>query len=343
MRQYFFSWRSCFSRLLFLFLFALLIFSSSAKAETVTFGSVHASTTATYLNMGNEDIRSWNSFYAFLDQFPNLEKVDMFATPVKKDRIAELVERYPNVEFGWTISLADHFIRTDQTAFSTLHASNTPWMHSEIEFGVLKYCKNLMALDIGHNILKDVSFLYDCPKLKVLIIALNQIEDITPVGSLKDLEYLEVFMNSVKDISPLANLPHLMDLNMGMNYIEDLTPLYGMKQLKRLWMHHYNKNGRQYCIGSEEELRAALPNCTIDNISQDSTDGGWRKPHPHYDVIYRMFHTGVYEPFEDSYTDSYTDSATDSYTDSGLDEEPEATAAPTAKPSMTIRILPNGK
>ncbi len=279
-------------------------------ADTVKYGAVVADTGDTYLDMGNTVIEKWGSFYTFLEQFPELKKVDMFATRVDRKKIAEIVERFPDIEFGWTIRLADHVIRTDQTAFSTLHASDTPWMHSEIEFGVLKYCKQLKALDIGHNIIKDVSFLYDLPQLRVLIIALNQIKDITPVGSLKNLEYLEVFMNYVEDISPLMNCTHLMDLNISKNNITDLTPLHSMKSLKRLWMRHYNRHGvsgnaaqRQAKI---DELQAALPDCQINNTS-DSTEDGWRKPHPHYDVIYRMFHTGVYEPFEDSYPEESTE------------------------------------
>ena len=92
----------------------------------------------------------------------------------------------------------------DQTAFSTLHGDPSDPVHSENDFSILKYCKNLMALDVGHNIIRDVSFLYDLPKLRVLILACNCITDITPVGSLKDLEYLEIFWNQIGDISPLT-------------------------------------------------------------------------------------------------------------------------------------------
>ena len=300
----------------------LMVLCSVALSEIVTFGRVQASTDAEYLDLGREYITNWNTFYRFLDQFTNLKKVDMFATAVNRDRIAKLVERYPDIEFGWTIQLADHQIRTDQTAFSTLHVTDTPWKHSEIEFGVLKYCKQLKALDLGHNIIKDVSFLYDLPQLRVLILALNQIEDITPIGSLKNLEYLELFINHVTDISPLASLPHLMDLNICRNYIEDLTPLYGMKQLKRLWMNYYNRHGSQNTIGSVEELRKALPDTVIDSTTFDSTDGGWRRPHPHYDVIREIFKTGVYVPFEDSYTE---DAAPEEADSSAPQPEPEPT------------------
>ena len=90
-----------------------------------------------------------------------------------------------------------------------------------------------------------------------------------------------------------------MDLNIVNNYIKDLTPLYEMKQLKRLWIKNYNKHGMLRPWEPVEALRNALPDTYIDNEST-STAGGWRN-HPHYDTLYRMFRTTVYEPFEDSW------------------------------------------
>ena len=98
----------------------------------------------------------------FLDQFSNLEHVDMFSIPVTAKQIEELESRYPGVTFGWTIKMAEHTVRTDQTAFSTLHFSGAE-THSAATFAPLKYCTQLRALDIGHNGVDDLSFLYDLP------------------------------------------------------------------------------------------------------------------------------------------------------------------------------------
>ena len=55
----------------------------------------------------------------------------------------------------------------------------------------------------------------------------------------------------------------------------------------------------------KKELREALPDTQIIFTGQP-TENGWRtipktkKNHPHYAVIYEMFHTGTYIPFEES-------------------------------------------
>lgn len=284
--------------LIFSVFFALL--PDASVAETLSFSGVTADSSATYLDMGDVTIarNQWDDFYAFLSALPNLEKVDIFATPVQYERIEDLHQRFPGIVFGMTMRIQDHTLRTDATAFSTLHTVQSQ-MHSGKYLSLVRYCTNLYALDLGHNLIEDCSFLYDLPELRVLIIGINNIEDITPIGSLKHLEYLEIFHDKIKDISCLTGLTQLMDLNVVKNYIEDITPVMEIKSLKRLWIYWYNyRAARDPDPEIVAQIRAALPNCHVD-ASSTSTAGGWRR-HPHYDVIHRMFNSGVYEPFEDS-------------------------------------------
>ncbi len=289
-------------KLVCLCLIVMLLPLCAAFAEdTVSYRSVTVSRDAEYVDMGDTVITDGDfaSFYLFLDQLPHLKKADMFATQVRANRIGEMTARYPEVEFGWSMVIGDHVVRTDQTAFSTLHNNRSP-QHTEKDFELLKYCKNLLALDIGHNHVEDLSFLYDLPKLRVLIIGRNSITDITPVGSLKDLEYLEMFTLKVQDISPLAELHHLLDLNIAFNTVKDYTPLYGLTQLKRLWLYNSNNYLDSDRVPREviDKLRQCMPDCEIDNFSHP-TGGTWRE-HPHYFVIFDMFKSGTYIPFEDS-------------------------------------------
>ena len=269
-------------------------------SETLTFQTFSADSEAEYLNLDINQISRWDEFYDFLASFPNLKKVDMFDLLVYHKKAHEIHERFPDIEFGMTMCFGDdrHILRTDDTAFSTLHGFNPEW-HACSTMSIVKYCKNLYALDIGHNEFEDLSFLYDMPQLRVLIVAAGNAKDITPIGSLKHLEYLEIFNNAIEDISCLKDMPYLMDLNIVENLIDDIEPLKGLPSLKRLWI--YNHSRRSPGPVDEKtmaELQAALPDCYIDGIST-STAGGWRE-HPHYDVIHRMFRTHVYEPFEDS-------------------------------------------
>ena len=265
--------------------------------------------TVTYLDLGEKQ-QAYGKIKQTLEKYPNLKKVDMYGTPIRWNQAEELEKLYPDVEFGWTLQIGEqhkHLVRTDTTAFSTLHLSGSK-THGTRELSVLRYCKNLKALDFGHNGVDDLSWLSELTELRVLIIAINRVTDISPLANLKKLEYLEMFNNQITDISPLKGLTHLMDLNMGFNRVQDFSPLYEMKQLKRLWVHKAeNRNGKENGISQEivNTLKEKLPECHINYTSMPSL-GGWRE-HPHFDVIHEMFRIPAYLPFEDSYEDDGVD------------------------------------
>jgi len=244
----------------------------------------------------------YNEIKDLLPQYPNLEKVEMYNSPVTPSQADELVSLYPEVRFGWTLKIGgDHLVRTDATAFSTLHRSGSPG-HSTKELAALRYCTKLQALDIGHNNVDDISWLADLADLRVLIIAVNKISDLTPLAGLKKLEYLELFSNRVTDISPLQELPRLMDLNIAYNRIEDFSPLFGMTHLKRLWLFRSANRGVPGVPPDVVDvLKKQLPDTEI-NFRSEPTLGGWRE-HPHYNVIHEMFAGTWYIPFSDSAPD----------------------------------------
>ena len=283
----------------------------AAAVEVVTFGdkvSVFADTA--YVDLGETVVRDYNAFYAFLDQLPNVKKVDMFATRIRPRQIDALVERYPDIEFGWTMQIAEHVIRTDWTAFSTLHYSGAT-VHSTKDLSYVRYCKNLRALDLGHNAVEKLDFLYELPELRVLIMACNRLTDITPIASLTHLEYLELFSNHIADITPLTGLTHLMDLNLSFNDIEDLTPLCALTGLRRLWIYNSRERFKRKPVPEDQlaALQLAIPDCVI-NTKSNPTEGGWRE-HPHFETFHAFFRTNVYVPFEDSWPDEPEATATD--------------------------------
>lgn len=289
-------------RMLWILLAAVLwALCAGAGAETVSYlGKFEADTDAVSIDMGEMQVGDITSFVKFLNQFPGLEKVDMYATKISGKDMDKLMEAFPQVEFGWTMRIGDHLVRTDATAFSTLHNNQSP-THNQNQFKYLKYCRNLQALDIGHNAVTDLSFLYDLPKLKVLIVACNiQLQDITPIGSLTELEYLEIFKNDIRDISALKNCTKLIDLNICFNRIKDWTPIYELKNLERLWLFNSNNYSDSSPVPYDvvNGLKTALPDCHVDSKSY-STLGGWRE-HDRYYVIYHMFKNSEYHSFEEA-------------------------------------------
>ena len=322
-------------------LFALLLctlllpfFSARAEGEvTLTVGdqTFSASPDAAELDLGDLKLpdkdEAYEALEAFIQQIPALSKLDMFSTDIPVKRVLYLGEKYPQIKFGWTILIPctnterrdrpPHRLRTDDTAFSTQHNLSCT-SHGQDVWEILKYCPDLLALDLGHNnTIDDLSFLNYCPNLRVLIISFNismkgkkPYIDITPIGNMKDLEYLEICKSNVGDISALANCTKLIDLNISTSYIHDLTPLYGLKKLRRLYL--WGSDGTRGPIAAEEisKLKAELPECDINNVHMNC-GGHWREKgtngrRSHYDTLFSMFSyqdlqkPQAYEPFEDS-------------------------------------------
>ena len=274
---------------------------SGACAETVTWRSVTVDKDTEVVDLGERGVLDWKNFYAFLDQLPNLKKVNMYGTVVNLQVYRQLSKRYPDVEFGVQFRFNKHRVRTDNTAFSTLWAGGDRTYGYE-EISMLTWCRNLYALDIGHNPVKKLDFLYEMPELRVLIVAICGVTDITPIASLKHLEYLEIFHNRIEDVSCLKDMPYLMDLNLVKNKVSDITPLAELKGLKRLWVHLCDQDNPNYPDADTlAMLQKALPDCHIDAEST-STAGGWRRGSSHYQTIQKMFNVKnqTYEPFDDS-------------------------------------------
>ena len=271
---------------------------------------------AEYIDLGDVIVKDFDAFTAVLDRMPNLKQVDMWQNRMSKEQCDMLAARYPDMKWGWTMVIQnwdhEHLVRTDATAFSTLH-NNKIAKHSSEDFSVLKYCWKLMALDVGHNKVDSIDFLYDLPELRVLIIACNNVTDISPLATLKHLEYAELFNNKITDITPLKDLPHLLDLNLSFNRIGDLSPVTGLKTLQRLWLFSSQRINQSPPPETVSAIQAALPDTQIDSIHHP-TAGTWRyigsnRKHPHYAVITQMFGEDRmrphfdYIPFDESWTE----------------------------------------
>ena len=252
----------------------------------------------TYADFGGIKSIDLTAMHNLLGWYPELEKVDMFEARMPLADMAFLFDAHRQIDLGFTLRISEHVVRTDVTAFSTLHSKRDP-RHNTAQLSNLRMCRHLRALDIGHNSVDNVDWLYDLPELRILIIALNKITDLTPVGSLEHLEYLETFTNKITDISPLLNCKKLLDLNIGFNRIEDISPLYEMHQLERLWMYsfrHINVDGTTPEIRAK--LKEALPNCEF-NFHNYPTLAGWRE-HPRYFTMYDIFQTNVWRPWDEA-------------------------------------------
>ncbi len=233
---------------------------------------------------------------ALLDRMPALKEVLMFESKLSRENMDMLFDGYPEIFFGFTFKICDdrYIIRSDVTAFSTKLGSPSHVFTQE-DFLPLRYCKNLLALDLGHNAITNLDFLYNFPDLRLLILADNQLTDISPIASLSELEYLEIFLNrELKDYSPLSGLTKLTDLNVrctkGVRQKLDVNDFLPITSLKRLWA-----TKRHFTVEEVELLRETLPGCEISVTSETATADGWRETDIYWTIV-RMFDNRVYEP-----------------------------------------------
>ncbi len=243
------------------------------------------------LDLSRAQIQEYETFSAALGHLPRLRRLEMHQCSLTNQQLAALRDRYPDTKIVWTVKMSRWEIRTDVVAFSTKQHSNSTKRLSSAYAQVLQYCTDLVALDLGHNAIDDLSWLEPLQKLQVLILADNSIRDITPLASLKRLKYVELFMNTkLQDVTPLAALPELLDVNLCITHTKDLSPLMACKKLERIWIGHQTQ---KYC--SKESLQAlleAFPDAQYDLVSVSCTNRGWRE-HPRYDAYSEMFRTNT--------------------------------------------------
>jgi len=218
---------------------------------------------------GITDITPLKKLLPYLD---SLKKVYLTDLKIPSKDIEKLADAYPNIKFVWRVRFGKWSCLTDARAFSTKNPSPPSYRLASYEAEVLRYCTELEALDLGHNKIRDISFVAHMPQLKVLILADNRVTDLSPLSELKNLEYIELFINPVADISPLAGLDKLQDVNICSTQVRDLSPLMGKPSLKRLWVWNIK-------VPKEERPFIAddFPGCKVVYLADHSTDEGWRK------------------------------------------------------------------
>ena len=224
-------------------------------------------------------------------QFSDLETVNMCGCGLSNEVMAKFRDQIKTAKVVWRVYLGSRWsLRTDAVAFSVLIVHyDYPRMYSD-NLWVLQYCTDLLALDLGHQSITDISGICEwLPELRLLILADNCIWDISPLTNLKHLHYLELFLNRISDLTPLAELHELVDVNICYNPISDITPLLNSPMMQRIWMES------TYCgYGSVSLLKETYPDCEIVLVGSGSVDQGWRWGNPRYEQMMDMWKKDYY-------------------------------------------------
>lgn len=258
----------------------------------------------TELDLREYDLDDPASLLEKLKLLPKLTFVDLSDCGLTDEQNASIRDALPNVKVVWMLHLLYWDIRTDVTAFSMGYRSRKPFpdgngWYTNVgkkfsykrltteSIEPLKYCKDLVALDIGHAEVYDLTAISGCTKLKYLVIALLDIEDISPLKNLPNLVYIEAFFNKLNDddLDVFLGMKNLKYLNVGGNDIYDIDVLKQLTNLEWLWVN-------LAFLSDEEaaELKAALPNTLVHaNKYMDPGGNGWPNGNPGYIEMRKLF------------------------------------------------------
>lgn len=237
-----------------------------------------------------------------IQNFPNVQKLIMCDCGYTNEQMEYLRDEFPEIKVVWRLRFGRWSVRTDAISFSTLQPKDYTVTMNNADAAQLKYCTDLVLLDIGHNRITDVSFLQYMPELKIFIVHANydrknggKIRDLSYLKYCPKLQYLEIFKSDVTDLSFLQYLPELKDLYASTTPISDITYLMDLPKLERLFIQDTRISKDDYL-----RLKERYPDAQILYYGNLSVwDNGWRN-HPRYYAMRSMIkNNNVHELFAD--------------------------------------------
>ena len=230
---------------------------------------------AVELDISGAQVESCQEVETAVACLPYLEKLIMSDCGIDNETMATFrEEKRPDYKVVWTVYLSDKTkARTDDIYFMPIQQGEYYFMTDDAYN--LRYCEDMICLDLGHHMIRNIDFVEFMPHLKYLILAHGGVRDISPIVHCQELIYLEVDWSELQDYTPIAQLKSLEDLNINKTYC-DITPLLEMTWLKTLWAP-----GRSY--KERMALEEALPNTRLvfGNVPEGE---GWRNLQNYYDM-----------------------------------------------------------
>ncbi len=225
-----------------------------------------------------------------------LKKVIMSDCGLSNEEMDSLNKRHDDVRFVWTVYFGTGYhLRTDDKTFiASLFFGGPETGRNDLKdynIGPIRYCTDLIAVDIGHQHVSDCSIFAEMKDLKWLIISMSNITDLSPLANCKELYFLEMFLCQVRDLSPLLECKKLRHLNICQCPTrESLDVLAQMTWLERCWMSggftYDDRLDHDYVYSDD-----FLPNTMKRLRGLDHTGDGWRN-YPAYFEMRDVF--GVY-------------------------------------------------
>ena len=235
------------------------------------------SSSTEFLDLSGRSFESLSEVQKQTEYLPALKQVDMLNCGFSNEEMKAFRDQMRNrCKIVFNVQVGSMDLRTDVLTFFPDRDHGK--VRNKDTYN-LRYCEDLVCVDVGHLGFSDVDWVEGTPHLKYLIMSDGGAWDLTPLGQLQELEFLELFMTGVADTSPLVTCKALKDLNLCRAPLGDITPLTQMPWLEKLWVSH--------CPLSTEErelLKESLPNTHIEFDEYYSTWGGWRDMPRYFDM-----------------------------------------------------------
>lgn len=234
---------------------------TTTGTATGTQSTKETQSTASAVTLNLEDLEKKMSYLS------DAKQVFLGKCGLDNEELAALRERVrDSYKLVWTVQLGKKLTaRTDDTTFMPVR-EHVYYFLDENAYN-LRYCEDMLCVDVGHMGLTNIDFVKGMPHLQILILAHNgQLQDISPISSCKELIFLELDWSAVKDFTPLVGCTSLEDLNIGLTY-PSVEPLMQMTWLKNLWMVDR---------GGAYQLSQALPDTKIVASADVTVGAGWR-------------------------------------------------------------------
>lgn len=227
----------------------------------------------TELDLSGAELPSLAQLEQILENYPKLETLFLGECDIDNDDLATFREMHRNdFKVAWTVQVGRLMVRTDDTTFMP---TKFGFALTEEQSYNLRYCEDMICVDVGHKDIESCSWAAYMPHLRYLIIADTRVSDLTPLTDLKELVYLELFNTCVWDYSPLLTCTGLEDLNISYTS-GDYNIIYQMTWLKRLWWAGTYLSS----IRAQEKL----PDTELMFYRISSTGNGWREGQHYYDM-----------------------------------------------------------
>ena len=200
--------------------------------------------------------------------FPEAKSVYLGKCAIDNETLAAFREEMRDtVKVAWQVDLGKKLTaRTDDTSFMPVR-EHVYYFNDEEAYN-LRYCEDMVAVDIGHMSIHNIDFVEFMPNLTYLILAHTQLQYIEPISTCKKLKFLELDWAPLRDLSPLTGCTGLEDLNLGMTYA-NFDPIQEMTWLKNLWVIECNS-------GVSYQMSQALPNTKVQGAGNATVASGWR-------------------------------------------------------------------